>query len=375
MANRRERIEWIDLLRVIAISCVLLCHATEGVYPLEFVQIHPMILPLKLYIFGSFTLGRLGVPLFLMITGYLLLDREYQEQEIIAFEKKNWLHLFLCTELWYVIYEVFLCVYRGNALDAASLVRRLLFVEKSPFSHAWYLPMILGMYLLIPFAARAVRNVRLNLLFGPCLFFCLYAFLYPLAQLLLKQFGDNTSLALQMSMGYSGGVYGIYIFFGYFIKRGLMERIGNRCLLLAGILSYLLGAALQIAAYTWGKGYIIWYDSPFIFVSSVCFFVLVSRTGRGKGHKMVRTVSRYSFAVYLIHNLIRVPLLPAIRGTGIYMSVQVVLVWLITMGASLVLAALIARIPGAGKYLLYIIPEKARDRGPAIGSDRGKEEN
>jgi surface polysaccharide O-acyltransferase-like enzyme len=32
---RTERIKWIDLLRVLAILMVILCHATEGIYSLS----------------------------------------------------------------------------------------------------------------------------------------------------------------------------------------------------------------------------------------------------------------------------------------------------------------------------------------------------
>ena len=73
-----DRIVWIDLLRCIAILCVVLCHATEAVYDFDLESMTP-IRPTVVLAFTLFTIGRTGVPIFLMVTGYLLLDRSYDE--------------------------------------------------------------------------------------------------------------------------------------------------------------------------------------------------------------------------------------------------------------------------------------------------------
>ena len=76
--GRKNRIAWIDLLRCIAIFCVILCHAATAVYDFDLESMTP-IRPTVVLAFTLFTIGRMGVPIFLMVTGYLLLDRPYDE--------------------------------------------------------------------------------------------------------------------------------------------------------------------------------------------------------------------------------------------------------------------------------------------------------
>ena len=84
---RPERIKWIDLLRALAILMVILCHATEGIYPLSISGMDDLSVQSKAAAFTSFTFGRLGVPIFLMISGYLLLDKDYDPEKTVKFWK------------------------------------------------------------------------------------------------------------------------------------------------------------------------------------------------------------------------------------------------------------------------------------------------
>lgn len=82
--ERRERDKVIDLARAFAIICVILTHTTETTYQLQAEAVwggkHIKLLALSL-----FAIGRLGVPIFLFLTGYLLLDREIFNEKNEAF--------------------------------------------------------------------------------------------------------------------------------------------------------------------------------------------------------------------------------------------------------------------------------------------------
>lgn len=168
MANIKRK-KWIDLARALVILLVVLCHATESVYTLSVDYISSISMQSKIFAFTSFTLGKLGVPLFLMISGYLLLDRDYSSDTVKKLWKNNWLHLLICTWIWFAIYELFCHYYLKVNNDIWSIIEDLLFLRPINIStaHTWYMPMILGMYILIPFVAILLKSIDKNLLKFP----------------------------------------------------------------------------------------------------------------------------------------------------------------------------------------------------------------
>ena len=69
----RTRLTWIDTVKAIAIFFVILVHCTETVYKFNLEGIGKESLCIQFSAFSLFTIGRLGVPLFMMATGYLLI--------------------------------------------------------------------------------------------------------------------------------------------------------------------------------------------------------------------------------------------------------------------------------------------------------------
>lgn len=83
LMNDKNHIVYIDVARCVAILCVVACHAIELDY--YFVRFGKMEVTIASWIFQNviFTIGRLGVPLFLMITGALMLGREYNTKKFL----------------------------------------------------------------------------------------------------------------------------------------------------------------------------------------------------------------------------------------------------------------------------------------------------
>ena len=103
MSPKKERIIFLDYLRVFAIISVLLCHSTQAIYVFETDYVKSISAQSKYMLLTLFTCGRMfGVPIFLMITGYLLLGKEYNDEKIVRFWKNSWLHLVICTMIWFL---------------------------------------------------------------------------------------------------------------------------------------------------------------------------------------------------------------------------------------------------------------------------------
>ena len=92
-----NRIVKLDIARTFAILCVVLCHCSEMIYTQQSVKVAELGISSRIFMFGTFTIGRLGVPIFLYLSGILLLKKTIDsDEDIFKFYKNNLFPLFPC---------------------------------------------------------------------------------------------------------------------------------------------------------------------------------------------------------------------------------------------------------------------------------------
>ena len=344
----KTRIKWIDLARVIAILTVLYVHATDGIFIISSDTIINLSIYSRIFNYSSLFIGRIGVPFFLMITGYLLLDRTYNDERVHKFWAKNCKNLIAVTIIWSVIYAIVLYIVTlksggVNISEAGTLF----------FSHMWYMPMIIGMYLSLPFASSALKHFDRNTVFKATVVFSLLAFVIPFITIVCEMHGIE-GITVQYCLGFSGGVYGIYIILGYLVKKGQFKSISSYKLGLMAFISFLICVLFQYYSFTINYDFFLWYEFPFVMLGSFALFELCSRLDKIWAYDWVFVLSKYSFAVFLIHNLFRLPLLPFVVKLPYSEPIKAVILWILLIFFSYITAAIIYRIPKIGKYILYM---------------------
>ena len=344
----KTRIEWIDLVRAIAILTVLYIHSVDGIYIISSDAIITMTTFSRIFQFASLFIGRIGVPFFLMITGYLLVDRVYDDQKVRKFWNNNCKSLIIVTILWSVIYAISLTFISNRYTQINTVEAGNLF-----FSHMWYMPMIIGMYLSMPFVSNAVRSFDKKTIFQATVIFSLLAFCIPFISLLLDMEGIH-NVTLQYCLGFSGGIYGVYIILGYLVKKEMFKEVSSKIFGIIAIISFAFCLFFQYYAFIRGYNFFLWYEFPFILTGSFALFELVSRMDSVRFYSQVKILSKYSFAVFLIHNLFRLPLLPFIVTLPFAEPVKAIILWIILIICSYAAADIIYRIPKFGKFLLYM---------------------
>lgn len=358
----RPRFVGIDALRTVAILCVVLNHCTEKVYTLDLDGVSGLPQTSQLFAFLAFTLGRMGVPCFLTISGYLLMDRVYSPQQCKKFWKDSWFHLLVCTWIWFSIYDLVLAL-EGQEITLWQYLRHLLFLEKVNFSHVWYMPAILGLYLLIPVMSNGLRQIGYKPIMFVLVIYFGYSFVAPMLETVSAVSGRGT-VSLQFHTGFSGGAYGLYLLMGAMVKKGAFQQVKGWVLLLVGALSYCGTVGFQLWSYHNHYAYDVWYDFPLLLVVGVCLLELFSRIQTAPGKRLLALLARYSFAVYLIHNLILLRLRPWAAQQNWLMPVTVAVLFCLALVSSYVVSLLVARIPKVGPYLLYLKPANRGQKLP-----------
>jgi surface polysaccharide O-acyltransferase-like enzyme len=344
----KTRIEWIDLVRALAILTVLYIHATDGIYIISSDAIMNFTIYSRIFDFASLFIGRIGVPFFLMITGYLLLDRTYDDERVRKFWEKSCKSLIIVTVIWAAIYAIslqFVTIKSGqvNFSEAGTLF----------FSHMWYMPMIIGMYLSMPFVSSALNQFKPETIKQATIVFTLLAFLLPFVTTVLAIHGIQ-NVNIQYCLGFSGGVYGIYIILGYLIKKDLFKKYSSNKLGILAIVSFIICILFQYYSFIKGYNFFLWYEFPFVLSGSFALFELCSRMDKVRAYPLVTFLSKYSFAVFLIHNLFRLPLLPVVVQLPYSEPVKALILWVLLIFFSYLAAVIIYRIPRFGKFILYM---------------------
>ncbi|MDF2476856.1 MAG: acyltransferase [Sphingobacterium sp.] len=147
------RSSYISVLRIIAIFLVILIHSSSGY--------------LNSNDFDAFdwnyanwinSFSRFAVPLFVIISGALLLQKD---EDTGIFYKKRLLKIIPPFAFWTVVYLVYYFIryidfeYIGFPQVINIVLIRL---KSGSNAHLWYLYMLIGLYLAIPFLRKMIRN-------------------------------------------------------------------------------------------------------------------------------------------------------------------------------------------------------------------------
>ena len=345
MEMNRKRVIFIDYIRALAILMVIMCHVID-VNCLFWLGYQEMSGARQIILYTLLIFGRCGVPLFLMITGYLLLDRDYSHGKWKSFYLYKWLHLFLLTEIWFVIYEAFAVRVQGESFVWKGFILRLLFIEEPVLSHAWYLPMILKLYLLIPLIAQIVKKCKsyrtkswlMVCLIGINLWLQVGCRIYPVLT-------ESASLVLYVS----------YMLVGGYVKqcaRRPQKRISiyGSLLISIGLLGNEIFLRIQ---YMQRQPVSLWYDNIFVIVMAIGIFVIISDLDIHRNNRIIVSLSRDSFGIYLIHNMIALSMMHLIQGWKIGLYGKMFITYMFVWGVSWVIERGIEKIPYLGSVLLY----------------------
>lgn len=356
----KKRIVWLDFARAFAIFVVVAIHSVERVYDLEYAEMMNIGKVSLLFFDIVVTIGRIGVPIFLAITGYLLLDRDYSSgKKILDFYKKHLLPLWVTTALWILIYSAMDFAKGTLKTDAFDIIKEVLLLKTYIMGHMWYMPMILGIYVALPFVSNALKNISSKVIAIP---FCIVLFLYfgfCLVNVLQNTFGFDLALENKLDTSFLGGIYGVYLIFGLFCKRGNLKKIKTPIIWAVSALGSASTLLMILVANSRGYDFQLWYDFPGLFFASMFAFEGFSRINtENKALKaitpLIRKISVLSLGIYFIHKPIINELGPVVLRLGMGRGISFVIVMAVTSVSAFVIALILSKIPFIKKLLLYI---------------------
>ena len=287
-----NRVAGIDYLRIIACFLVVLYHVphctnyenvgfndffSHGIYTL------------------CFYIGRLAVPLFFIISGYLLFP---SKEEIRPFIRKRLERVLFPTLFWMMVF-----FFLGVPLDEG--VVNLPYIQRC--QHLWYMFALIGVYLTIPllspwFIRASDKDIILVIvLWIITLFYPIINSFTPI-ELQYSHTGMLFSTPYHSLLNFSG-------YFGFVLVGGCIKRFLNviamnsmwvcSSLFLTSVIVY----AFSLIIHVENEDAYAYLSIPTAFISVIVFIFFVT-TFKKDVSPFVVDVSNLTFGIYLIHPLL-----------------------------------------------------------------------
>lgn len=331
----QEYLGWGDLSRVVAIFGVVLIHSCGEI----FYQYGKT--PIGDWLSANFldSLARFSVPLFVMLSGALLLK---SGAELVTFTAlvRRISKVFFPLLTWSIIYLFYVSYFNGEVIDWYSLLKQ------PAMYHLWFVYMIIGLYIFLPVfqilfeAILTKRNLQIYLL---VIWLIITSFPIYLNMPMLSLFKQNSFFG-----------YGGYFLIGAIIASSPRDLIPTSLWILIFIISVFATFGLtwwfsEEAGSPVAKSY--QYFSFNVFICAVAAFTLFTRV-KIKEHykKTLRWIGDKSFLIYFVHVLVleqvRYSTLANTISQQTHALLTILIIAIATFVISLMLATFIRLVPG-----------------------------
>jgi surface polysaccharide O-acyltransferase-like enzyme len=306
---------------------------------------------------------RWGVPVFIMISGALFLQRDVQ---IGTLYKKNILRLLVAYLVWRVFYivaepMVWLLVTRSPGVFFRYAREKMAGTPR----HMWFIPMIIGLYMCVPILREIVRKRKvaayfLGLSFG-------VTFLLPQLKLMAGDFVGGTvgkvigtlcgfvteKMDISLVFGFS-----FYFVLGHFLNETELSRKQRRIVYALGVLGFAATVGLNaIVAWKTNIPCETYYGNYRVNVLleavAVHTWFKYRTYGNEKADRIIFALAKYSFGAYLIHVfVIRVLMMTGLERLMYTPALGVPVVAVLTVTLSFAASWVIHRIPVLNKWIV-----------------------
>lgn len=346
-----KRIVYFDALRILASFFIIIIHVSSAYWEVQNIYSFEWQ---AMTLFNG--ISRWGVPIFVMMSGALFLNRNVSISELY---RKYILRLAVSFVFWSLGYALLYYFFDTEK----SLINFFASIIKGHY-HMWFIYMITGLYIITPFLAKIVKNERLLMYFLILSF--IFAIVIPqicsIVGIINYQYGKFIETVvnqthLKFLLGYS-----FYYVLGYYLshkKIGMKESIIIYCCGIIGFVSTVfftetlsMHKGLAIGIFFNNMTVNIAFESLAIYI--FVMRLLSNRNINDKTCLLISSFSKYSFGAYLIHALIITILDKRFGLTSISFNtyIAVPLISIVVFIISYAISALLNHVPCIKKYIV-----------------------
>ena len=341
--TKSNRIVYMDVLRVIACFSVIMIHSS-GPYVIKDIG------SFNFWVGNIFDgLARIGVPLFIMISGALMLDKNYQfsTQKII----KHIIRMIVFFAFWSVLYcfifNIVGSIIKHESIDIIKIIGSLI---KGHY-HLWFVYLIIGLYLIVPLLRLWVNDANKKYVEYFIILSIIFTYIIPQIISIGSNYSNlfehiNVIIENNLSLKYVGG-FTTYFILGWYINN--YELKNKRIIYILGLFGVLITImGTYILSNTTGKA-LQMYEYLYINVlfQTVAVFVIIKDKFKNMHtNNLINSISKYSLGIYAIHALIVTIMYKILEKINIdFALINIPIVFIVSFVLSYISSFILSKIP------------------------------
>lgn len=364
--HNNDRIYFLDYLRVVAAFMVILVHTIEPFYlggNGTCIASHSD----ALWVTCINSLLRVAVPLFVMISGYLLVPIQGTTE---GFFRRRFTRVAIPFVVWSLLYALIPAYGSGGEVDVANNLERLSLNFLPLSGHLWFVYMLLGVYLIMPIISPWLERVSQR---GERIFLGLWLFAttVPFLREVALEVRGSEGIWGEASWNEFGMLYYVSGFVGYVVAAHYIRKYVNwgvAYTLAVAIPMLLVGYAvtaipfyMQIPAeFPVNESIDLAIDMELswdfattgVALQTIAIFLMFKLIKRPcKAYPMFEHLSKHSYGIYLAHMFVLVPTFAWVSEWGLATPLVMIISALLTFTFTARGIELIARLPKS-KYII-----------------------
>lgn len=345
----KQRIMYFDVLRIAATLGVILLHISSQNWS------KTNVTSFQWQTFNFFdSIVRWTVPIFVMISGALFLNRDNSVKKIF---KNNILRIITAFIFWSVLYA-------GVSFAQGTSIKKACLEVVQGHYHMWFLFMIVGLYLIVPFIKKIIESeALLKYFFALGLIF---TFIIPQGIAILNLLNGTlgkaaNSIVENINFHFTLG-YIFYFILGYYLNKVDISKkmrmiiysfsaVGFACTILGTSFVSIYNNAPEQTFYDYLTLNVLWESlGVFVFFKYNLNSINISE----KMQNIVAKLSKYSFGAYLVHVMIieQLKKLFGLNTLSFNPILSIVVILLIVSVISFAISWICNHIPFLNKYIV-----------------------
>lgn len=285
MKSEKKRYIWLDILKIIACFCVIINHA--GGYIFEYWGHNKCTV---LFYSFFFSICKIGVPIFLMATGYLLIKKDYKYKDA-------------CKSIIRILIPLLALSFLTYYIEGANLKKFIFdFLESPIIIPYWYLYMMIGVYLLMPLISKMIKKFEIydyKYLIIVCL---IIPGFIPIIEKIL-----NITISKYFTLGLLSTTIS-YIIAGIYLGKISLNKRNKNIAIISIIISIIAYIISLYVPFIINKKFSITFDSwnnIITILPSLSLFYLIRYYFEDKNeNKIIPKISKLTFGIYLFHYIL-----------------------------------------------------------------------